>query len=122
MAENREYLSAAQKGGVIHISEEVIVSIAAMAVMEVDGVYGVGTNPAPELSERLGKRGLGRSIRLAFEKENVTIACDVTLLFGYSVIEVAKNIQEQVTAAVESMTGCKVQGVDVNICGITLPK
>ena len=26
MAENREYLSAAQKGGVIHISEEVIVS------------------------------------------------------------------------------------------------
>ena len=122
MAENREYLSTAQKGGVIHISEEVIASIAAMAVMEVEGVYGIGSSAAPEMSERLGKRGPGRSVRLAFEKENVTIGCDVTLLFGYSVIEVAKKIQEQVTAAVESMAGCKVQGVDVNICGITLPK
>ena len=122
MAENREYLAAAQKGGVIHISEEVIVSIAAMAVMEVEGVYGVGPNPAPDLTDRLSKRGLGKSIRLAFEEESVTIACDVTLLFGYSVIEVAKKIQEQVTTAVASMTGCKVQGVDVNVCGITLPK
>lgn len=122
MAENREYLSAARKGGVIHISEEVIVSIAAMAVMEAEGVYGVGANPSPEVSDRLGKRSLGRSIRLTCEEDVVTIACDVTLLFGYSVIEVAKKIQEQVTTAVASMTGCKVQGVDVNICGITLPK
>lgn len=122
MAENREYLSAAEKGGAIHISEEVIVSIAAMAVMEVDGVYGIGTNPAPELPDRPGKRGLGKNIRLAIENESVTIACDVTLLFGYSVIDTAKKIQEQVSTAVASMTGCTVQGVDVNICGITLPK
>lgn len=122
MAENREYLSAAQKGGVIHISEEVIVSIAAMAVMEVDGVYGVGPNPAPERTGCPGKRGLGKSIRLSFSEESVTITCDVTLLFGYSVIEAAKAIQEQVSAAVTAMTGCKVQGVDVNVCGITLPK
>lgn len=95
MAENREYLSAAQKGGVIHISEEVIVSIAAMAVMEVEGVYGVGPNPAPDLTDRLSKRGLGKSIRLAFEEESVTIACDVTLLFGYSSSRLPKRFRSR---------------------------
>lgn len=120
MAENREYLTAAQKGGTVHISEDVIASIVVMAATEVDGVYGIGGSPAE--ADRRGKRNPGRSVRLTFEEENVTIACDVTLLFGYSVVDTAKSIQERVSTAVESMTGCKVQGVDVNVCGITLPK
>ncbi len=121
MAEDR-YLTAAQENGTVHISEEVIASIVAMAVLETDGVRGLGTEHGPGQPERLGRRGLGRHIHLSFGEESVSIACDVTLLFGYSVIETAQTIQERVTTAVESMTGCKVLGVDVNVCGIALPK
>ncbi len=122
MAENREYLTAAQENGTVHISEEVIEAIAALAVAEIEGVYSLGATPRADIAERLGKRGLGRSIRLAFGEESVTIACDIMLLYGYSVVEIAKAVQERVSTSVESMTGCKVLGVDVNVRGITLPK
>ncbi len=120
MADNREYLSVAQENGAVHISEEVIGAIVAMAVLETEGVYGLGPNG--DSTDKLGRKSLGRSIRLAFGEESVTVACDVTLLFGYSVIDAAKSAQEHVATAIESMTGCKVLGVDVTVSAITLPK
>ena len=41
MSENKEYVTQAIENGSIHISEEVIVSIAAMAAMDVEGVCGL---------------------------------------------------------------------------------
>jgi len=120
MAENREYLTCAKENGAVHISEEVIASIVSMAVSEVDGVCGLGTNA--DSAGRNGRRNLGRSVRLNFGEETVSVACDLMLLYGYSVVNVAKAVQERVATAVESMTGCKVLGVDVNVCGITLPQ
>ena len=42
MSENKEYISQELENGSIQISEDVIVSIAAMAAQEVEGVYGLG--------------------------------------------------------------------------------
>ena len=38
--------------------------------------------------------------------------------YGYSVVDVAKDVQAAVTASVESITGTKVESVSVNGCGI----
>ena len=40
--------------------------------------------------------------------------------YGYAVVNVAKAVQENVTSAVESMTGIQVTEVNVNVCGITV--
>ena len=44
--------------------------------------------------------------------------CNILVCYGQSVVTVAKNVQTAVAAALESTTGAKVEGVNVNVCGI----
>ena len=54
MAEGKKYIEQPQEGGRILISEDVIASIAALAVREVEGVYGLSTTAAFDISTILG--------------------------------------------------------------------
>lgn len=121
MSENKDYVSHVVENGSIHISEEVIASITAMAVQEVEGVYGLSSNNS-ELG-KIAKMNTGKGVRLVISADDeISIDCYIVVLYGYSVVDVAKAVQEAVTSTVESTTGRKVRGVNVNISGISLPK
>ncbi|MFI3312594.1 MAG: Asp23/Gls24 family envelope stress response protein [Eubacteriales bacterium] len=122
MADNKDYLTAVENGGTVHISEEVIASIAALAANEVEGVCGLSANFSSDIAELLGKKNLGKGVKLQFTDDTIAMDVYVVALYGFSVIDIARNVQDQVTTAVESMTGRKVRSVNVEICGITLPK
>ena len=122
MADSKEYLIQGHEDGTILISDEVICTIAAAAVMEVEGVVSLNTNLGSDLAEMLGVKMLGKGIKLTVEESNVTIECAVVLSYGYDVVEVAKNVQQSVKNAVESMTGFQVERVDVNVSAITAAK
>ena len=122
MADSKEYLIQGHEDGTILISDEVICTIAAVAVMEVEGVVSLNTNIGSDLAEMLGVKMLGKGIKLTVEESNVTIECAVVLSYGYDVVEVAKNVQQSVKNAVESMTGFQVERVDVNVSAITAAK
>ena len=118
MSESKEYVSQTLEHGAIHISEEVIATIAALAVQDVEGVYGLNQ----ELS-KLAKRGQGKGIRLVIsDDDEISVDCYIVVLYGHSVVDVAKAVQDAVTAAVESTTGRTVKSVNVSISGITLPR
>ena len=51
MAESKNYIVQPQEGGNILISEDVIASIASLAVREVEGVYGLRSNGDPRQEE-----------------------------------------------------------------------
>lgn len=124
MSENKEYVSQSLDQGAIHISEEVISSIAAMAIREVDGVYGLNSNIniSSDLS-KIVKKAFSNGVRLVIsEHDEISIDCYIVVLYGYSVIDVAKAVQEAVVSAVESTTGREVHSVNVNISGISLPR
>ncbi len=115
MSESKEYVSKTLENGSIHISEEVVASIAAMAIKDVEGVYGLHTSNASKKNTK--------GIRLVIsEDDEISIDCYIVALYGYSVIEVAKAVQEAVTSMVESTTGRKVLNVNVSISGISLPR
>ena len=124
MAENKEYYTQNVENGTIQISEDVVGSIAAMAVMEVEGVCGLSPSFGTDIAEMLSsKKSLGKGIRLtAGEQENLTVDCNVIAKFGQSVFELAKNVQDAVKSSLESITGLHVDKVNVNICGIALPR
>lgn len=122
MADNKEYLIQGHEDGTILISEEVICTIAAAAVMEVEGVASLNTNIGSDLAEMLGVKNLGKGIKLTVEENNVTIDCSVVLEYGYDVVEVAKNVQQSIKNAVESMTGFQVLRVDVSISAVAVAK
>ena len=121
MSENKEYVTQDLESGSICISEEVIGSIASMAALEVEGVYGLGSTGS-ELS-KLTKKASGKEVRVLISQENeISIDCYVIVLYGFSVVDVAKAVQEAVFSAVESTTGQKVRDVNVSVGGISLPK
>jgi len=122
MSDNKEYVSQTLENGAIHISEEVISSIAAMSAMDVDGVYGLGTTAGADLG-KLKKKAATKDVRVVIsENDEISIDCYIIVLYGYSVVEVAKAVQETVSATVASTTGRVVRDVNVSIGGICLPK
>ena len=122
MSESKEYVSQALENGAIHISEEVIVSIAAMAAQDVEGVFGLGSGSAAELG-MLKKKSAGKDIHVVIsEDDEISIDCYIVVLYGHSVVEVAKNVQEAVASTVASTTGRTVHNVNVSIGGISLPR
>ncbi|MBE6949950.1 MAG: Asp23/Gls24 family envelope stress response protein [Ruminococcaceae bacterium] len=109
MADNK-YITQAQENGSVLIAEEVLVNIISLAVAEVEGA---------ELS---GKPGInwGKGIKLTIDDENrVTAKCYINVAYDQSVVTIAANVQESVTTALESMAGVTVQGVNINVVGIT---
>ena len=123
MNENKEYISQAQENGSLHISEEVIASVAGMAIMDVEGVCGLGSGIGADLADILGKKNLGRGIKIAVSEENeITVECNIVLKLGQNIVETAAAVQDSVKSALESVTGFKVCAVNVTVAGVALPK
>ena len=118
MAEYKQYITQIQEGGNVMISEDVIATIVEHTMSEVEGVDSFSTKPGADIADLIGKNwGKGMKIQIA-EDNSVTISCNVVVKFGFSVVDVAKNVQTSLTGAVESMAGVKVNVVNVNVCGI----
>lgn len=122
MSENKEYYSKQLEAGSIHISEEVACTIAAAAVMEVEGVLALNTNFGAEIQDRLSKKSQKRGVRLTPKDDAVCVDCSIMVLYGYSMQQVGEAVQTAVTQALESMAGLKVCCVNVNIAGISMSK
>ena len=124
MAENREYYTQNAENGTVQISEDVVASIAAAAILETEGVCGLSANLTTDIAEMmLGKKNPAKGIRLTGAKDGaLCIECDVVAKFGAAVFELGKTLQDVVKSSVESVTGLTVQQVNVNICGVALPR
>jgi uncharacterized alkaline shock family protein YloU len=119
MADNKEYITQVQDNGTVQISEEVIATIALNALSENEGFAGLSTKPGTDIIELLGKKNWGKGIKITITENNeLYVDCNISIFYGYSVMGVAKNIQDSITSALESAAGVKVLGVNVNVCGI----
>ena len=108
MADYKRYITQTQENGNVMISEDVVAAIAEHALNDVEGA---------SLLRDIKNWNKGIKILIA-EDNSVAISMNITVTFGYSVVEVAANAQTAVTASVENRTGVKVSEVNVNICGI----
>lgn len=123
MAENKEYYVQKAENGSIQISEDVVASVAAMAVLEQEGVCGLSASLGSDIAEMLGVRSVARGVRVVSDKEGkLVVDCNVIANFGSSVFELAQNVQDAVRSSLESVTGLPVAKVNVNVCGIALPR
>lgn len=110
MAENKQYITQTQENGTVMISEDVISTIVGRAIEEVEGVAGLSSS---------NKKSWGKGIKIVISNENqLSIECNINVVYSHSVVNVAAAVQEAVSSAVASMTGVKVRAVNVNVCGI----
>lgn len=123
MSEQKEYISQTRENGMLHISEDVLASIAGIAVSEVDGVALPGSGFGAEIADILGKKNLGRGISITIGEENeITVDCAILVEIGFSVVDVSKSVQEAVASNIENATGFQVSAVNVTVAGVILPK
>lgn len=120
MADNKEYITQLQEGGNVKIAQEVIATIAAQAISDVEGVNTIGTKLGVELAEMIQKKGWGKGIKIVINQDDsLAIECSIIVNYGHSVVSVAKAVQEAITGAIDSMVGINVSSVNVNVCGIS---
>jgi len=102
----------------VQIAEEVIASIAGIAMKEVKGVAKLAGGFAEGISEAFGKKNLGKGIKVEINDKEVKIEVNIIIQYGAKVPELAEKIQEKIIADVEPMTGFKVTGVCVKVQGL----
>ena len=107
----------------INIAEEVITTIAGIAVSEISGVAEMAGGIAGGITEVLsGKRNLSKGIKAETDGNNVKIDVIIIVNYGVRIPDVAFDIQNKVKQSVETMTGLKVNEVNVHVQGVNIEK
>ena len=65
MAENKQYITQVQENGSVKISEDVISTIVAHAVEEVEGVVSLNVKPGADIADLIGKKNWGKGMKIA---------------------------------------------------------
>ena len=124
MADNKEYMVLPEENGTIHIAEDVIAAIAVDAVREVEGVSGMMTSLGGSVTDLVtnkknAQKGV-KSVKIDMEDDRLSLDLYLTVQYGQPIPEVAENAQKAVSSAVEAMTGCPVEAVNIHVGGVTL--
>lgn len=117
MAENTTYIET----GSVNISDEVIQSIAAMAVAETKGA-ALYTTLAEGIVEKLVKKNSNKSVRIEAVEKDVVIEVHIVVEYGVKIQEVASILQDNVKRNIEAMTDLTVSRVDICVEGILSAK
>jgi len=106
--------------GNIKISDEVISTIATVAISEIDGVSCVN-GTFSEFAQKLGKKGFGKGIKVT-SGEELVLDVNIDVEYGVKIPEVAWSVQDNVKKSVELMSGLTVGKVNVHVVGVIQPK
>ena len=113
MAENEQITDFA---GNVKISDEVIITIAAVAVSEVKGVSCI-SGTLSEIAQKFGKKNFVKGIKVT-NGDELTIDVNVVVGYGVRIPEVAWSVQDNVKKSVELMSGLTVGKVNVHVVGV----
>ena len=115
------YVTNQTEKGNISISEDVVTVMVTAAIAEIEGVAGLANPTSTDIAEFFGIKNATKGVKLSAEDGVLTVDVVIMVRYGYGVTVVAKKVQEQVAASVESMTGFKVR-VNVHVTGIAFDK
>ena len=101
------------EGGRIIFADEVVATIASLAVSDVDGVATLTGGMVEGITEMLGKKNMTKGVKVEVGSEEAAVDVSVIVKFGFKIKEVCEKIQEAVKSSIETMTVLRV--VEVNV-------
>ena len=101
------------EGGRIIFADEVVATIAALAVSDVDGVSSLSGGVVEGITEMLGKKNVTKGVKVEVGTEEAAVDVSVSIKYGYKIKEVCEKIQQAIKSAIETMTGLRV--VEINV-------
>ena len=104
--------------GDIKIQNEVVATIAGIAMAEVEGVV----SPAGKrfLDPLRSQKPPDKGVRVEVVENRVNLTIEVKVIYGNVIYDTAHRLQQRVKNAVEQMTGLIVDSIDINIRDIVL--
>ncbi len=108
--------------GTIRIADEVVSTVAGLAAAEVEGVASLSGGWSTDLVEKLGRKNLGKGIKVEVIDGSTSIDLSIVVKFGHPIPDVAETVQQEVKQSVETMTGLIVKAVNVNIIAVDIKK
>ncbi|MBR1780495.1 MAG: Asp23/Gls24 family envelope stress response protein [Oscillospiraceae bacterium] len=117
MSELKEYVTQIQDQSNVHISEDAIFTVCAMAAVEVEGVAGLSHIGSDVAS---AKKNLSKAVRVRGVEGGVAVDVSIQVRFGSNIQDVAKAVQEAVRASVTDIIGLTPSSVNVYVSSISL--
>ncbi|MCK9267177.1 MAG: Asp23/Gls24 family envelope stress response protein [Alkaliphilus sp.] len=115
MTENLDY-------GEVKIVDDVVATIAGLAAIDVKGVAGMSGGFVGGIAEVLGKKSLSKGVKVEVKEKIAIIDLYIIVEYGTKIPDVAWEIQESVKKSIETMTGIKVNEVNIHVQGVHFPE
>ncbi|CAL9397095.1 Asp23/Gls24 family envelope stress response protein [Streptomyces werraensis] len=108
------------------IADGVVEKIAGMAARDVVGVHAMGSGISRTfgaMRERVpgGSKSPTRGVKAEVGEVQTALDLEIVVDYGVSIADVAKDVRENVVAAVERMTGLEVVEVNIAVSDVKLP-
>lgn len=102
-----------QGPGKTTVSPEVLLTIARLTALKVEGVNRMSNVPGGV--NRLFQRGLGDGVRLEVHNDSINADLYLVLNSGYNVRDISRQVQMRVARALSEMVGMRVGQVNIHI-------
>lgn len=119
--ENNE-LQMVSSRGTITYAADVLAVIAGLAASDIPGVAGMSRTLGDGIAELLGKKNLGKGVKVEVGNQEVAVDMSVIVNYGVQIPEVCAAAQASVKRALETMTSLKCVEVNVVVQGIQFEK
>ena len=116
------YISCKAENGRINMSEDVISTMVRTAITEIDGVAGISNTAGAELAELIGIKTVSKGIKVQIVDDTIKVDAVILVRYGCNIVNVAKEVQNSVTEAVQAITGIDKAEVNVHVSGVAFEK
>ncbi|MFD3560697.1 MULTISPECIES: Asp23/Gls24 family envelope stress response protein [unclassified Streptomyces] len=108
------------------IADGVVEKIAGLAARDVMGVHAMGSGLSRTFGavrDRVpgGTKSVSRGVKAEVGEVQTALDLEIVVEYGVSIADVARDVRENVVAAVERMTGLEVVEVNIAVSDVKLP-
>ncbi|NJP49381.1 Asp23/Gls24 family envelope stress response protein [Streptomyces sp. SBST2-5] len=107
------------------IADGVVEKIAALAARDVVGVHAMGSGASRTFGavrDRVpGSKSVTRGVKAEVGEVQTALDLEIVVDYGVPIADVARDVRENVIAAVERMTGLEVVEVNIAVSDVKLP-
>ncbi|MEU1368426.1 Asp23/Gls24 family envelope stress response protein [Streptomyces sp. NPDC005803] len=111
--------------GTTVIADNVVSTIAGIAVRETEGVHSLGGGASRALGTVKDKVSRSsdpsRGVKVEVGEKQTAIDLDIVVEYGAAILDTAKDIRNHVTDAVETMTGLEVVEINIKVLDVHVP-
>lgn len=111
-------MSDLNDSGLIRISDDVVATIAGLAVLETPGIAGMSGGISEGLAKRLSGKNVQKGISVEVGQVEAAVHVRVIVQYGTIIQDVCRQLQQNVREAIENMTGLRVVEVNVKVEGV----